>query len=436
MTGSARRDTSTGGHSDSSGPGAATAACGGHGRVDLETARAAAAAAAFIAPVEEVPVHAATGRVLAGDLVTPIPLPHYTSSAMDGWAVRGDGPWRVVDGTALAASDSGAEAPGLGPGEAVVIVTGGLVPSGTDAVLRSEAGHVVDGVLEAVGEVGRQDVAGRRHLRHAGAEAAAGDVVLGDGLVLTPPRIALAAATGADVMRVRRRPRVALVLTGDEVVESGVPAPGRVRDSFSVVLPAVLTELGLEVVGVHRVADEVTATEAALVADAAELVVTTGGTGGSGVDFVRAAVERLGVERPGVGRQRDDEPGTEWLVPSVAIRPGGPTFLARAGDRLVLGLPGNPLAAVLGLLAVGGPLFAAWTGRPEATSEIVVGVPIGGAAGATRLVPVVVRDGRAVPAAHVGTGMMRGLADADAIAVVPSGGVAAEASVTALRLPW
>lgn len=387
--------------------------------LDLVTARARAAAAAPDLVVEEVPLDAAIGRVLAGDLVTPIPLPHYTSSAMDGWAVRGPGPWRVVEAdTAAAAPSSETE---LAPGGAVVIVTGGLVPAGAEAVLRREAGRVVDGRLEAVGDLGRRDVAGRRHLREAGAEARAGEVVLPDGMPLTPPRIALAAATGVDRLVVRRRPRVALVLTGDEVVESGVPAPGRVRDSFRTMLPAMLDALGAEVVAVHRAGDDLAATETAVTADAADLVVTTGGTGGSGVDVVRAAVDGLGAE---------------WLVPSVAIRPGGPTFLARAGGRLVLGLPGNPLAAVLGLVAVGGPLLARWTGVGEALTEVVVSEALDGAPGATRLVPVIVRDGRAAPAAHLGTGMLRGLADADAIAVVPAEGVAAEASALALRLPW
>lgn len=403
------------------------------GRLDLDTARRRAAVAAPPPLVERVPLHDVVGRVLAGDLVTPIPLPHYTSSAMDGWAVRGEGPWRLVElgGARGDASVPDAQAAELEPDEAVVIVTGGLVPDGAEAVLRSEAGRVVDGRLDAVGEIGREDVAGRRHLRLAGAEAAEGETVLPAGVVLTPPRIALAAATGTDAVDVRRRPRVSLVLTGDEVVESGVPAPGCVRDSFSATLPAALTALGAEVVGVHRVRDDIDATAAALTADAADLVVTTGGTGGSGVDFVRAAVDRTGVEHAGAGHA-----GAEWLVPSVALRPGGPTFLARTRDRLVLGLPGNPLAAMLGLLAVGGPLLAALTGRPEALAEVVVGEAIDGVAGSTRLVPVVVRDGRAVPAAHLGTGMMRGLAAADAIAVVPSGGVAAEASATALRPPW
>ena len=378
-------------------------------KLDWLDARARAAAAAPEPSFEHVPLDRAVGRVLAEDVRTPIPLPHYASSAMDGWAVRGDPPWRLVDG------------PDPEPGEAVVIVTGGLVPPRTDAILRVEAGRVVTGRLEPVGETGLRDVSEHRHIRPAGTEAAAGELVLGAGVLLTPPRVALAAATGADRVAVRRRPRVALVLTGDEVVEAGIPAPGRVRDSFRIALPAILDELGAEVTAVHRVGDDTERTRAAIVADPVDLVVTTGGTGGSHADQVRAAV--LGV-------------GAEFVVPSVAIRPGGPTFLAQAPDRLVLGLPGNPLASVLGLLAVGGPLLEAWTGRATGTTTVTVEAGIDGRRHTTRLVPVAVRGGVATPTAHAGSGMLRGLAAADAVLVVPEGGVEAGASAEALALPW
>ncbi|KRE25774.1 molybdopterin molybdotransferase MoeA [Agromyces sp. Soil535] len=377
--------------------------------LDWHDARARAAAATPVPAVESVPLEHAVGRVLAEDVRTPIPLPHYASSAMDGWAVRGEPPWRLVAG------------PEPGAGETVAIVTGGLVPPTADAVLRAEAGRVVGDRLEPVGETGRRDVAEHRHIRPAGTEAAAGESVLGAGVLLTPPRVALAAATGADWLAVRRRPSVALVLTGDEVVEAGIPVPGRVRDSFRVALPAILEELGAEVAAIHRVGDDTDTTRAAIGTDPVDLVVTTGGTGHSDVDRVRAASRDLGAE---------------FIVPSVAMRPGGPTFLARTADRLILGLPGNPLAAVLGLLAVGGPLLAAWTGRAIGATLVTLTTGLEGRLRTTRLVPVAVRDGVATPTAHSGSGMLRGLAAADAVLVVPEGGIAPGASAVALQLPW
>jgi molybdopterin molybdotransferase len=211
------------------------------------------------------------------------------------------------------------------------------------------------------------------------------------------------------------------VLTGDEVVQSGVPEPGRVRDSFGLALPPILDELGAEVVAIHRVGDDTDATRAAIAADPVDLVVTTGGTGGSHADQVRTAVQALGAE---------------FLVPSVAMRPGGPTFLARAPDRLVLGLPGNPPASVLGLLAIGGPLLEAWTGRSMGATTVTVDAGIEGRRHTTRLVPVAVRGGVATPTAHAGSGMLQGLASADAVLLVPEGGIEAGASAAALALPW
>jgi molybdopterin molybdotransferase len=216
------------------------------------------------------------------------------------------------------------------------------------------------------------------------------------------------------------------VLTGDEVVESGVPAPGQVRNSFRVALPAALRALGAEVVGIHRVRDDANETRAAIANDEVDLVVTTGGTGRSSADQVGAALDGLGAE---------------FLVPGMAIRPGGPTLLARIPDRvgsarLVLGLPGNPLAAMLGLLALGAPLLAAWTGTDAATVTLHVASALAGRPHSTGLVPATVSGGVATPVAHLGSGMLRGLAAADVVLVVPHGGVDAGGSVEALALPW
>ncbi|WP_324613153.1 molybdopterin molybdotransferase MoeA [Agromyces kandeliae] len=383
-------------------------------------ARALARSAAPPPRAERVPLASALGRVLADPLVTAIPLPHFASAAMDGWAVRGAGPWRLGEDAAVEGGGPG-HAPVLAAGEAVEIVTGAPVPDGAEAVLRAEAGSVADGVLQSVGETGRHDVEGRRHIRPAGAEAAPGDRLLEAGAVLTPPRIALAAATGADALAVRRRVRVALVLTGDEVVEAGVPGPGQVRDSFRVAIPAVLRALGGDVVAVHRVGDDEDATRVALSAGGIDLVLTTGGTGRSSADHVRAALAAAGAA---------------LLVPGMAIRPGGPTLLARMPDRLVLGLPGNPLAALLGLVALGAPLLSAWTGVDASTRTVVAANTLPGRARSTGLVPATLAGAEATPVAHLGSGMLRGLAAADVVLVVPPAGVAAGEPVEALALPW
>lgn len=375
------------------------------GPLPWATARRIAAGLAPDPGIEVVPLDAAAGRVLAADLVTSIELPHYASAAMDGWAVRGAPPWRLVAGGALE------------DGDAAPIVTGGAVPSGATSVLRSEAGSLRDGRLVAIGELGERDREPGRHIRPSGSEAGVGETLAPLGARLTPPRLALAAAAGFDELAVRRRLRVALVLTGDEVIERGVPAPGQVRDSFRLTLPDILTAFGAEVAAVTRVGDDRAATAAAIAAERVDVVVTTGGSARSSADHVRDAVADL---------------GGELVVPGVAMRPGGPTLLARCPDRIVLGLPGNPLAAILAFLGLGAPLVRA----PSDLRRLHAGEDFAGRAATTRLVPVRVAEvgARAVP--HVGSGMLRGLAAADAVLVVPEDGVPAQGSADALPLPW
>ncbi len=366
-------------------------------RLAWAEARGVAAAAATRSAVERVALDAAVGRVLAAPVRAAIDLPHYASAAMDGWAVAGSGPWRLVD-----------RGP-LGTGEATPIVTGGLLPEGADAVVRSENAHAEDARL-----VPDRDDRGR-HIRPPAEEAVAGDVLVAAGTRLSPAHVALAAAATAETLEVAVAPRVTTVFTGDEVVLSGVPEAGRVRDSFGATLPAVLGMLGATVTGASRIGDDRAATVAALRDADADLVVTTGGTGGSHADHVRRALDELGAD---------------YLVPGLASRPGGPTLLARLPDgRLVLGLAGNPLAAFLGLLSLGDVLIAGFTGR---VVPPLVSVPVPASVRrhpeATRLVPV--RAGLD-EVDWTGAAMMRGLAAATGVLVVPPVG-----DGDVLPLPW
>jgi len=316
---------------------------------------------------------------------------------MDGWAVAGTGPWRMR------------EAGPLDDGQATPIVTGGLVPDGTLRVVRSE---------DAVEESGR--LTPRRgdrkdHIRPPAEEAPAGEVLVPAGTRLSPAHLALAAAATADTLDVSIAPRVATILTGDEVVLAGVPAPGRVRDSFGPTLPAILGMLGATSASTTRIGDDPTATLAALREADGDVVVTTGGTGGSHADHVRRALDDLGAD---------------YLVPGLASRPGGPTLLARLPDgKLVLGLAGNPLAAMLGLLSLGDVLVAGFTGRAV---PALVTVPVPGSVKrhpeATRLVPV--RAGLH-EVEWTGSAMMRGLAAATGVLVVPPAG-----DGQLMMLPW
>ncbi|MDP9886386.1 molybdopterin molybdotransferase [Sinomonas atrocyanea] len=398
-------------------------------------ARAAASAAARPLPPTEVPLARALGRTLAGPLRALRDMPHYTSSAMDGWAVCGTGPWIIVE----------PDEP-LTAHQAVPIVTGGALPPGARAVLRREYGEVApdeDGLPHLRLSAGAPPGApgGGADLRPAGEEAREGEALLKDGTALGPAQLALAALAGHDSLQVAGRPLVKLVRTGGEVVESGLPGPGLVRDVFSYLIPPLVEAYGGILVAHEKIGDDAAEWAAALAdrpgpgQDAsdggaagaepgpADVVVTTGGTGKGGSDHFRDIVAAMG------GR---------LLVDGVAMRPGHPTVLAELPDgRFFLGLPGNPLAAVVGLATVGEPLLAALSGRqPVEPIELPSGEAFEPELRRTRVIPFRRMYGMASPAAGIGSGMLRGLARADGFMVVPPHGLELAAPVPCLPLPW
>ena len=361
--------------------------------------------------------------MLAADLRARYALPHYASSAMDGWAVAGTGPWRLPPN----APAGHGEPPPLADGQAVPILTGGALPHGTTAVLRRERGTVTEDVLSATEGCAPSD---GTDIRPAGTEAVEGDLLLPRGTRLEPGAVAVAAVAGADTVQVVAPVPVRLVFTGDEVVTSGIPAPGQVRDAFGPVLPACVAGLGGTVDSTARIGDSLEATLEALdgtAARRARILVTTGGTGASPADHVRPAARRLGAE---------------FLVDGIAMRPGHPSLLARFPDgRLLLALPGNPLAALVAVATLLEPALRAAAGRPASYP-----VPCRAAAdapplpGRHRLVPArwagAGADRALVPAEHVGSAMMRGLATADALLVIPPEGVRQGSDAGWLPLPW
>ncbi|KQQ03900.1 MULTISPECIES: molybdopterin molybdotransferase MoeA [unclassified Rathayibacter] len=370
----------------------------GHRATDWGRARALVAQGAAPLPVGDRPLAEAEGCVTAQDVRAVRPLPHYDSSAMDGWAVRGSGPWSL--GTS-----------------AEPIVTGALVPAWCEAIVPSEEGTSRDGVLTTA-----QPPAPGRHIRRAGDEAGEGAVLVEAGTRLRPPHLALLAVAGFDAVSVRPRPGVALVFTGDEIDASGMPEPGRVRDAFTPLLPPLVRALGGAIHSITRQRDDEAAITALLADAAAPLIVTTGGTGRSRADAVRRAIIAAG------GRT---------LVDGVAMRPGHPTLVAALpGDRLVIALPGNPLAAVLAALSFLAPAVDAVSGVADRALEVGVLAESLGRPGTTTLVPVRQDEGRWRAAAGIRSHMLTGLAASGAVAVVPPEGGRAGDSVPLLRLPW
>ena len=405
-----------------------------------EQARRASHAAARPLPFETVPLAEALGQTLASDAVALQPVPHYPSSAMDGWAVAGAPPWTLVTAEEPEHErwqihrESGRRP--LQQGQAVPILTGGLIPAGGEAVLRSENAVLRPGDPQTLipGPGARPDEPRPgEHIRPAGEEAAAEETTIPAGTVLNPAHIALAAVCGHDTLPVLRAPRVSLLFTGDEVIEFGLPDSGQVRDTFGPQLPQLVEMLGGRVDAVRRLPDRLEDVVAALSTDAideaslamssGDVLVTTGGTGTSEADHLRRALESVDAE---------------LLIDGIAMRPGHPTLLARLPDgRFVVALPGNPLAAMMAVFTVLEPLLDGLRGAAAAPERhVLAGVSIDPMPGKTRLVPCRIQDGRAMPSQYYRSGMLRGLADADAVMVVPETGCSPDQSVTALPLPW
>ncbi|MFN2388307.1 MAG: gephyrin-like molybdotransferase Glp [Actinomycetota bacterium] len=300
--------------------------------ISVDEARARVLAA--VAPVRPVELRVANalGAVLATDLDAPHALPRFDNSSMDGFAVHAsdcgsaspESPvgLRVVG--EVRAGDPGDHS--VRPGTAARIMTGAPVPPGADAIVPVEETRLQgDRVLvQAPAEPGR-------FIRRAGEDVQTGDLLIRAGTELRAGELALAASVGASPLLVRPAPRVAVVVTGDELVEPETqPGPGQIRDSNSIALSALVREAGGEALLSTPVPDELGAVEDAFrrAAARADLVVSSGGVAVGDHDFVKEAIEGLG---------RIDL----WRV---AMQPGKPVVLGAIGDVPFLGLPGNPVS--------------------------------------------------------------------------------------------
>jgi len=358
-------------------------------------ARQRAHAAATPLPTDTLPLGEAVGGTLATPLVAAAAVPPFDAAAMDGYAVAGAGPWRVLRRILAGHGDPGT----LTVGEAAEVATGAPVPRGAEAVLRYEDARVDGDTVAGTVPPGR-------HVRRTGDDCPAGASLLPAGTAVTPVVAGLAASVGLDTLVVRQPPRVVALITGDEVVYSGLPGHGRIRDAIGPLLPGVVARHGAELILRLPVPDEPAAElPAAVDAAVAEVVLVCGATAAGPMDRLRAALAELG------GRP---------VVDGVACRPGHPQSLTILPDgRYVVGLPGNPFAALVACHTLVAPLLAGLSGRALAALPYA---PLAGdvATGAdTRIVPVRWVDRAVVPVGHDGPGSLWGAAAADALAVLP-----------------
>lgn len=355
---------------------------------------------------EDVPVAAALGRVLAEDVHAAHDVPGFANSAMDGFAVRSG----VAGRSLRVTGESRAGAPAavaVGDGEAVRISTGAMLPDGADAVLQIE-------LVQDAGDtiVLGEDVAPGRNVRHPGEDIATGARVLAAGTPIAAVELAVAVNAGRAVLRCARRPRVAVLATGDELVDPGrALAPGQIHDSNALMLHALATQAGGRAT-TRRLADDPGATEAGIgeALDDADLVVLTGGVSVGPHDHVKPALAARGVEE------------VFWRV---ALRPGRPTWFGvrRDDGTLVLGLPGNPVSAYVTFLLFARPALARLQGADVAIvpGRTRLAAPIPRHPDRDECVRVVLTPDGARPTGPQGSHILSSLLHADGLAVIPRG---------------
>ena len=365
-----------------------------------------------LAGEETVPLAAALGRVLARDLVAPLPLPPFFNAAVDGYAFRhadlhGDGETRLALSGRLAAGQAAAGGD-LAPVSAARIFTGAPMPPGADTVLMQE-----DARLEPGAVLVPPGLKPGANARPAGEDVAAGAQALPAGRRLRAPEIGLAAALGLAAMPVRRRVRVGVFSTGDELASPGGPLrPAQTYDSNRFTLLALLAGLPVEAADLGILPDRPDAVAAALrdAAEAQDMLLTSGGVSTGEEDHVRDAIER----------------GGRLVFWRLAVKPGRPAAMGVVGGVPIVGLPGNPVAAVVTFLHLARPLLLRLAGAvPEALPRFAARADFAyrKKLGRREYVRVRLGPGSPLPAAakfaREGAGLLSSLTESDAFAELP-----------------
>ncbi|HZL19773.1 MAG TPA: gephyrin-like molybdotransferase Glp [Polyangia bacterium] len=400
----------------------------------FEEARARILAGVTRLGSERVPLDGAAGRVLAETIVAIAPLPPFHHSAMDGYALRiadliGDGPFSFPLGAEE--SRAGRPAPVLGAGQACRIFTGAALPAGADAVLMQED-VTADGPKIVFGARPKPGA----HVRAAGEDLRPGQRALTEGTRLQAGHLSLAASLDRGELMVARRPRVAIVCTGDELRAPGTPGgPASIPESNGVALAALCRQVGGEPRVWPAIGDDLEATAAALerALQDADLLLTVGGVSVGDHDLVRPALERIGVDLD---------------FYKVAIKPGKPLAFGRRAatensSSRVLGLPGNPASAMTTFLLFAAPLLRLLQGDAAPLPVLLparLKTPLRHKPGRLEFARAMLeRDGRelwAVPLANQASGATTSTGWATALILVPleAEDLPAGAEVDVLRL--
>jgi molybdopterin molybdotransferase len=385
--------------------------------LSVDEARDRIVSVAVLSGEEELPLDRCLGRVAAGPIRAEVDVPPFDNSAMDGFALRAadaPGPLPLAGEVAAGAG----ELPALAPGGALRIMTGAPIPPGADTVVPLEDAEERDGQVR----VPEGPVLGA-HLRARGHDTRRGDIVTLTG-PMTPADIAVLASIGLGSVSVRRRPVVAILSTGDELRPAGSTLrPGTIHDANGPALAAAVREAGGEPLLLASVGDDASATATALAdaARAAQLVLTSGGVSVGQRDHVRDTIERLGAL-------------DLWRI---RVQPGKPLAFGSIGSTPVIGLPGNPVSALVTFELFARPLIRAMVGlsgdgRLRVRAEATERIPKDPERRAYLRVRLAQEGGRltAASAGGQGSSQLRALAVANGLLAVPEGVAATEAGQT------
>jgi molybdopterin molybdotransferase len=378
-------------------------------RADVEEVERWIAAHVRALPAEPVDLAACAGRVLAEDVRAAFDVPGFARAAMDGYAVRGEDTFGASPYDPIELALVGEALPGrplaarVGPGQAARVMTGAPLPEGADAVAMAEVCSERGGRV-AVSE----PVPPRRHVGAVGEDVRAGDLLLRAGRRLRPQDAGLLASVGVARPRCVRRPRIRLVVTGDELLPAG-SQPGRasIVDSNSVVLSALVARDGGETLPFEILPDAPERIRAALRAGDADVLLVSGGSSVGREDHAPRLVAELG----------------ELAFHGVSMRPSSPAGAGRIEAALVFLLPGNPVSCLCAYEFFAGPAIRGLGGRSRAWPHRRVRLPlarkIASAVGRTDYVRVAIESGRVVPLATSGASILSSTVRADGCVIVP-----------------